>query len=90
MKFEWRKQEKDLYIPKQTPMLITPDFVTKEIVDRAFETVRKKKPNPLLDDVSFDAIEDGQPRRSCHTSINYGVERCIWNRKCQRSDCIFV
>jgi hypothetical protein len=143
MKYEWRKQEKDLYIPKQKPELVTvpeqkfitvkgngnpnseefskrievlfslayairmmpkqgytpegyfeytvypleglwdlteegrkldtldkdellytimirqPDFVTKEIVDRAFEIVRKKKPNPLLDEVSFDTIKDG-------------------------------
>ncbi len=143
MKYEWRKQEKDLYLPKQKPELVTvpeqkfitvkgkgnpnseefskrvevlyslayairmmpkqgytpegyfeytvypleglwdlteegrkldtldkdellytimirqPDFVTKEIVDRAFESVRKKKPNPLLDKVSFDTIKDG-------------------------------
>ncbi|QUH24688.1 GyrI-like domain-containing protein [Serpentinicella alkaliphila] len=42
-----------------TIMIRQPDFVTKEIVDRAFENVRKKKPNPLLDEVSFDTIKDG-------------------------------
>lgn len=143
MKYEWRKQEKNLYIPKQKPELITvpeqkflmikgvgnpngeefsekigvlyslayairmmpkqgytpegyfeytvyplegvwdltekgrklytlnkdelvytimirqPDFVTEEIVDKAFENVRKKKPSPLLDEVTFGTIEDG-------------------------------
>ncbi len=143
MKYEWRKQEKNLYLPKQEPELITvpeqkflmiqgkgnpnseefgekigvlyslsyaikmmpkqghtpegyfeytvyplegiwdltekgrqldhlnkdelvynimirqPDFVTKEIVDRAFETTKKKKPHPLLDDVIFKTMEDG-------------------------------
>lgn len=143
MKYEWRKQEKNLYIPKQKPELITvpeqkfliikgignpnseefsekigvlyslayairmmpkqgytpegyfkytvyplegvwdlteegrkldtlnkdelaytimirqPDFVTEEVVDKAFENVRKKKPHPLLDEVTFDTIEDG-------------------------------
>lgn len=34
------------------------DFVTEE-VDRAFERVRKKRPNPLLDEVTFGRIEDG-------------------------------
>lgn len=143
MKYEWRKQEKNLYLPKQEPELITvpeqkflmiqgkgnpnskefgekievlyslsyairmmpkqgftpegyfeytvyplegiwdlteegrqldylnkdelvynimirqPDFVTKEIVDRAFETTKKKKPHPLLDIVIFKTMEDG-------------------------------
>ena len=143
MKYEWRKQEKNLYIPKQRPELITvpeqkflmikgvgnpnseefsekigvlyslayairmmpkqgytpegyfeytvyplegvwdlteegrkldtlnkdeliytimirqPDFVTEEVVAKAFGHVRKKKPHPLLDEVTFDIIEEG-------------------------------
>lgn len=143
MKYEWRKQEKNLYIPKQKPELITvpeqkflmikgvgnpnneefsekigtlyslayairmmpkqgytpegyfeytvyplegiwdlteegrkldtlnkdelvytimirqPEFVTEEIVEKAFENVRKKKANPLLDEVTFGTIKDG-------------------------------
>lgn len=42
-----------------TIMIRQPDFVTKDIVDRAFGNVRKKKPNPLLDEVIFNSIEDG-------------------------------
>lgn len=143
MKYEWRKQEKDLYLPKETPELVTvpkqkffmisgkgnpnngdfaervgvlyslayavrmmpkqgytpegyyeytvypleglwdlteegrkldslnkdellytimirqPDFVTEEVVERAFEHVRKKKPHSLLDEVTFATLEDG-------------------------------
>lgn len=49
-----------------TIMIRQPDFVTKEIVDRAFESVRKKKPNPLLDEVSFDTIKDGLSVQMLH------------------------
>lgn len=143
MKFEWKKQEKNLYLPKETPNLVTvpkqnffmingkgnpnneefavkvgilyslsyavkmmprqgytpegyfeytvyplegvwdltkegrkreqlnkdellytimirqPDFVTQEVAYKAFEYVKKKKPNPLLDEVTFRTLEDG-------------------------------
>lgn len=142
MKYEWRKQEKNLYIPKQKPELVTipeqkffmikgqgnpndaefaekigvlyslayavrmmpkkgytpdgyfeytvyplegiwdlteegrkldtlnkdellytimirqPDFVTNEVVERAFENVEKKKPHPFLNDVTFGTDQD--------------------------------
>jgi len=150
MKFEWKKQEKDLYLPKEKPVLVTipeqkflmisgkgnpnneefsektgilyslayavrmmpkqgytpdgyceytvyplegiwdlteegrksgtlnkdellytimirqPDFVTQEVADRAFENVRKKKPHPLLDDVTFGTMEDGLSVQMMH------------------------
>ena len=150
MKHEWRKQEKNLYIPKQKPVLITvpqqkflmikgkgnpnsgefsekigvlyslayairmmpkqgytpegyfeytvypleglwdlteegkklgtlnkdellytimirqPEFVSKEIVDKALVNVRKKKPSPLLDEVTFDTLEDGLSVQMLH------------------------
>ena len=40
-------------------MIRQPDFVTKEVVNKAFENVRKKKPHPLLDEVKFNTIKDG-------------------------------
>jgi hypothetical protein len=49
-----------------TIMIRQPDFVTKEIVDRAFESVRKKKPHPLLDDVTFGTIKDGLSVQMLH------------------------
>lgn len=42
-----------------TLMIRQPDFATEEVVQRAFETVRKKKPHPLLNDVAFGTLEDG-------------------------------
>lgn len=42
-----------------TIMIRQPDFVTKEIAMKAIEIVKKKKPHPLLEHVTFDSIEDG-------------------------------
>lgn len=42
-----------------TIMIRQPDFVTEEIVERAFENVRKKKPHPLLDEVTFETMKGG-------------------------------
>ena len=42
-----------------TIMIRQPDFVTKEIFHKPFENVKKKKPNPLLDEVRFETFEEG-------------------------------
>jgi len=42
-----------------TIMIRQPDFVTEEIASIALESVRKKKPHPLLSDVTFATISDG-------------------------------
>lgn len=42
-----------------TIMIRQPDFVTDEVINKAFEIVRKNKPHPYLDEVYFDEIEDG-------------------------------
>lgn len=42
-----------------TIMIRQPEFVTEEVVERAFEHVRKKKPHPLLGDITFGVMEDG-------------------------------
>lgn len=49
-----------------TIMIRQPDFVTNEVVERAFENVRKKKPHPLLDQVSFRTMEDGLSVQMLH------------------------
>lgn len=49
-----------------TIMIRQPDFVTKEIADQALETARKKKPNPFLDEVTFDTHEDGLSVQMLH------------------------
>lgn len=42
-----------------TIMIRQPDFATEDVVERALETVSKKKPNSFLKDVSFGTMEDG-------------------------------
>lgn len=49
-----------------TIMIRQPDFVTKEIVDRAFEHVEKKKPHPFLNDVRFGTFQDGLSVQMLH------------------------
>lgn len=49
-----------------TIMIRQPDFVTNEIVEKALENVRKKKPNPLLEELVFDTMEDGLSVQMLH------------------------
>ncbi len=49
-----------------TIMIRQPDFVTEDVVKRAFEHVRKKKPHPLLENVEFDTMEDGLSVQMMH------------------------
>ena len=49
-----------------TIMIRQPDFLTQEIVNKAFENVRKKKNHPLLDDVTFETMEDGLSVQMMH------------------------
>lgn len=49
-----------------TVMIRQPDFITDEVVERAFESVRKKKPHPALNEVTFGTIEDGLSVQMLH------------------------
>ncbi|MPN48724.1 hypothetical protein SDC9_196336 [bioreactor metagenome] len=49
-----------------TIMIRQPDFVTEEVVNKAFEIVRKKGHNPLLNEVTFEAMEDGLAVQMMH------------------------
>lgn len=49
-----------------TIMIRQPDFVTDEVVERALERVRKKKPHRFLTDVIFDTMEDGLSVQMLH------------------------
>jgi len=49
-----------------TIMIRQPDFVTEEVVERAFEMVKKKNPHPLLDEVTFGEMEDGLSVQMLH------------------------
>lgn len=50
-----------------TIMIRQPDFVTEEVVEKAFNIVRKKKPHKLLDEVFFDSIEEGLAVQIMHS-----------------------
>jgi len=49
-----------------TIMIRQPKFVTNEVVERAFENVRKKKPHPFLKEVTFETLEDGLSVQMLH------------------------
>ncbi|WP_042349913.1 GyrI-like domain-containing protein [Bacillus massiliigorillae] len=42
-----------------TIMIRQPDFVTEELAKEVVEMVKKKKPHPLLDQVTFSSIDEG-------------------------------
>lgn len=55
--------EKDELIKDELQYIIMirqPDFITKEIFDQALETVKRKKDNPHLANISFETICDGK------------------------------
>lgn len=49
-----------------TIMIRQPDFITKEMVEKALEKIRIKKPNPLYEDIRFDAMTDGKSVQILH------------------------
>lgn len=42
-----------------TIMIRQPEFVTQEVVGKALQIVRKKKPHPLIYEVTFGTMDDG-------------------------------
>ena len=51
---------------KYTIMIKQPYFTTKEIFELAFEKMKKKKPNELYDEISFDCIESKKAIQILH------------------------
>lgn len=49
-----------------TIMIRQPDFITKEMVEKALEKVRIKKPNPLYEEIRFDTMTDGKSVQILH------------------------
>ena len=65
----WEKsddEEFDKNKLKYTIMIKQPNFIKKEIFDLAFEKVKKKKPNELYDEISFDCIESKKAIQILH------------------------
>ncbi len=66
----WTTSNKDDPLDKAcflyTIMIRQPDYITKEMFESARTLTAKKKPHPLLDDVVFDAMEDGKSVQMLH------------------------
>ncbi len=60
----WRKQEQGGELVKEqleyTIMIRQPDFITESMAGEALEAVKKKKPNPLYEEIRFDTMQDGK------------------------------
>ena len=57
------KQKRDGALVKEeleyAIMIRQPDFITESMVRRAMDTVKRKKPDPLYEEIRFDAMQDG-------------------------------
>ncbi|MBE9914454.1 hypothetical protein G8C92_10470 [Paenibacillus donghaensis] len=51
---------------KYTIMIRQPDFLTEEMFERFLEQTRRKKPNPFLENVRFEHVEDGLSCQMMH------------------------
>jgi hypothetical protein len=66
MVHEWKRTEKKFYLPGTKPELIsTPAFrffsvVTQEFAEEIIKLTKKKKPHPLLENVTFKYVRRGQ------------------------------
>lgn len=49
-----------------TLMIKQPDFIRQREFTKALETVRKKKPNDLYDEIGFEEVEDGKAIQILH------------------------
>lgn len=59
----WKQKNGDDLVKEEleyTIMIRQPDFITESMVYRAMEVVKKKKPNPLYEEIRFDTMQDGK------------------------------
>lgn len=69
-------------------MIRQPDFVNVEFAEDIISTIKKKKPNPLLDNVNFNSIEEGKCVQMLHigsydnepVSFNLMEDFCVENK----------
>lgn len=67
----WQQEQAGELIKEEliyTIMIGQPDFITGEMVKKALEQVRVKKPNPLYDEIRFEEMTEG----SCVTVLHLG------------------
>ena len=63
---EWEEDRSDKSKLKYNIMIKQPDFITDEIYLNALNTVKKKKPNVLYDEIVFDEIKGGKSIQILH------------------------
>ena len=59
----WKQKQGDDLVKDEleyTIMIRQPDFITESMVCKAMEAVKKKKPNPLYEEICFDTMQDGK------------------------------
>ncbi len=59
----WKQVQSDELVKEEleyTIMIRQPDFITESMVCAALEIVKKKKPNPLYENIRFDTMQDGK------------------------------
>lgn len=59
----WKQKQSEELVKEKleyTIMIRQPDFITDSMVYAALETVKKKKPNPLYEEIRFDTMQDGK------------------------------
>ncbi len=59
----WQQKQNDELVKEEleyTLMIRQPDFITESMVYAALEIVKKKKTNPLYENIRFDTIQDGK------------------------------
>ena len=67
----WQQEQAGELIKEEliyTIMIGQPDFITEEMVKKALEQVRVKKPNPLYDEIRFEEMTEG----SCVAMLHLG------------------
>lgn len=66
----WKQKQGETLVKEEleyTIMIRQPDFITESMVCKALESVKKKKPNPLYEEIRFDTMQDGTCIEILHT-----------------------
>ena len=63
---EWEGEKADKSKLRYTIMIKQPDFITRDIFEKALEEVKKKKPNNLYDEIVFEILKEGRVIQVLH------------------------
>ena len=63
---EWEGEKADKSKLRYTIMIKQPDFITRDIFEKAIEEVKKKKPNNLYDEIVFEILKEGRVIQVLH------------------------